>query len=168
MKNKYFLPLVMLVASLQLPMIAFGWGATGHQIVVETALSRLKPATKQKVMAVLNGFPADSAAIWMDLVRRHNPWGYMDNWHFVNIEKNQTYAQVKSKNDVEMIAKNIRSLLSAEFNLGNKKIFITVSIGISLFPVDGDDSETMVKHADSAMYSVKTTGKNGYQFYSTT
>jgi len=77
-------------------------------------------------------------------------------------------SDIKTKNDVEMIAENIRSLLSAEFNLGDKKTFITVSIGISLFPVDGDNSETMVKHADSAMYSVKATGKNGYQFYSIT
>jgi len=75
---------------------------------------------------------------------------------------------ITSKNDVETIAKNIRSILSAEFNLGDKNTFITVSIGISLFPVDGDDSETMVKHADRAMYSVKATGKNGYQFYSIT
>ncbi len=75
-------------------------------------------------------------------------------------------SDIKTKNDVETIAENIRSSLSAEFNLGNKKIFITVSIGISLFPVDGDDSETMVKHADCAMYSVKATGKNGYKFYS--
>jgi len=75
---------------------------------------------------------------------------------------------IKMKNDAERIAVNIRSLLSTEFNLGDKKTFITVSIGISLFPVDGDDVETMVKHADSAMYSVKATGKNGYQFYSNT
>ncbi len=73
---------------------------------------------------------------------------------------------IKSKNDVEMTAKDIRRLLSDEFNLGDKNIFITVSIGISLFPVDGVDSENLVKHADSAMYSVKSTGKNGYQFYS--
>ena len=75
---------------------------------------------------------------------------------------------IKSKKDVETIAKNILSLLSVEFNLDGKSIFITGSIGISLFPVDGDDSETMVKYADSAMYSVKATGKNGYQFYSIT
>jgi len=73
---------------------------------------------------------------------------------------------INSKNNAEMIARNILSLFSVEFNLEDKKAFITASIGISIFPDDGDDAETLVKHADSAMYSVKASGKNGYQFYS--
>lgn len=75
-------------------------------------------------------------------------------------------SNIKAKNDVVTVAKNILNVLSAKFNLEGKDIFITASIGISLFPFDGNDSETIVRYADSAMYTVKATGKNGYQFYS--
>ncbi|CQR74699.1 Phytochrome-like protein cph2 [Sporomusa ovata DSM 2662] len=73
---------------------------------------------------------------------------------------------IKEKTDVAMIAKNILKVLSTKFILDGKDICITASIGISLFPLDGDDSETIVRFADSAMYTVKATGKNDYQFYS--
>jgi EAL domain-containing protein (putative c-di-GMP-specific phosphodiesterase class I) len=47
----------------------------------------------------------------------------------------------------------------------NKEIYITASIGISLFPIDGYDIETLVKNADTAMYKAKEQGRNNYQFY---
>jgi diguanylate cyclase len=75
-------------------------------------------------------------------------------------------ADMKTKENVELIVQNIISLFSAEFVLGDKELLITASMGISLFPEDGDDPETLLKEADSAMYSVKASGKNGYKFYS--
>jgi len=47
------------------------------------------------------------------------------------------------------------------------EVAVSASIGISLFPGDGENAETMVKNADAAMYRVKESGKNNYQFYST-
>ena len=43
--------------------------------------------------------------------------------------------------------------------------FITPSIGISLFPKDGDDAKTLIKHADTAMYDVKDKGKNNFKLF---
>ncbi|MGB4248315.1 MAG: diguanylate cyclase, partial [Pseudohongiellaceae bacterium] len=43
---------------------------------------------------------------------------------------------------------------------------ISVSIGISLFPLDGEDEQTLIGHADEAMYAAKQKGKNSFRFYS--
>ena len=45
-------------------------------------------------------------------------------------------------------------------------INITTSIGISLFPDDGENGDTLLHHADGAMYRVKDAGRNGFHFHS--
>lgn len=55
--------------------------------------------------------------------------------------------------------------LSAPFLLGKKDCHVTVSIGISTFPADGSDSQSLLKAADVAMYRAKETGRNNYQYY---
>jgi EAL domain-containing protein (putative c-di-GMP-specific phosphodiesterase class I) len=54
---------------------------------------------------------------------------------------------------------------SKPFTLNEFELFITPSVGISLFPNDGDDAGTLVKYADSAMYHAKQEGKNTYKFF---
>jgi diguanylate cyclase (GGDEF)-like protein len=55
--------------------------------------------------------------------------------------------------------------LGAPFLLGKKDCHVTVSIGISTFPADGSDSQSLLKAADVAMYRAKETGRNSYQYY---
>ncbi|HLO12524.1 MAG TPA: GGDEF domain-containing phosphodiesterase, partial [Pseudoneobacillus sp.] len=50
--------------------------------------------------------------------------------------------------------------------LNNQDFYVTPSIGISLYPLDGEDEETLIKLADIAMYVAKEQGKNNFQFYS--
>ncbi|TWE04904.1 diguanylate cyclase (GGDEF)-like protein [Neobacillus bataviensis] len=50
--------------------------------------------------------------------------------------------------------------------VNNQEFFVTPSIGISLYPTDGFDEETLIKNADTAMYQAKERGKNNFQFYS--
>ena len=57
------------------------------------------------------------------------------------------------------------NVLEDPFLIDDYKLFITTSIGISIFPNDGEDSETLIKHADSALYKAKEKGKNTYQIY---
>ena len=45
------------------------------------------------------------------------------------------------------------------------KLFITPSIGVSLFPDDAKDAESLIKCADHAMYGAKDHGRNNFQFY---
>lgn len=51
------------------------------------------------------------------------------------------------------------------FELQEKQVFITASIGISIFPDDGSDPDVVLKNADTAMYKAKESGKNNYQLY---
>jgi predicted signal transduction protein with EAL and GGDEF domain len=55
--------------------------------------------------------------------------------------------------------------LSKAFVLEKREIFISSSIGISLYPSDGKDVNTLIKNADTAMYHAKNQGRNNFQFY---
>ncbi|MGH8554712.1 MAG: bifunctional diguanylate cyclase/phosphodiesterase [Gammaproteobacteria bacterium] len=59
----------------------------------------------------------------------------------------------------------IASELGRPCHIDGHEIFVTASIGISLFPDDGEDVQALVKNADTAMYKAKDAGKNGYQFF---
>jgi len=63
------------------------------------------------------------------------------------------------------LARDLLRLLSQPYHVAGHDIFLSASIGISLHPEDGDDAETLIKHADTAMYRAKEGGRNGYQFY---
>lgn len=63
------------------------------------------------------------------------------------------------------IAEKILGLLNRSIMVSGYEIFISASIGISFYPDDGEDVTTLVKNADTAMYCVKTQGRNSYQFY---
>lgn len=64
------------------------------------------------------------------------------------------------------IAKRIIDKFNTSFALNGYEIFISPSIGISLYPIDGESVENLVKSADVAMYHAKERGKNNYQFFS--
>jgi diguanylate cyclase (GGDEF)-like protein/PAS domain S-box-containing protein len=62
-------------------------------------------------------------------------------------------------------AQKVLFRFNESFYFNSQEYYITPSIGISLFPNDGKDAETLIKHADEALYSVKEKGKAHYQFY---
>jgi len=71
--------------------------------------------------------------------------------------------------DAKLAATVARKVISATvdpFILDDKPFHITASIGISAYPVDGDDEKSLMKNADIAMYLAKDHGRNNYQFYS--
>jgi diguanylate cyclase (GGDEF)-like protein/PAS domain S-box-containing protein len=63
-------------------------------------------------------------------------------------------------------SKSIIESLEESFLIENYNLFVTTSIGISIYPNDGEDSHTLMKHADSALYKAKELGKNNFQVYS--
>ncbi|CAM3760875.1 EAL domain-containing protein [Mesobacillus thioparans] len=62
-------------------------------------------------------------------------------------------------------AQKILSRFNESFYFNSQEYYITPSIGISLYPNDGKDAESLIKYADEALYSVKDKGKAHYQFY---
>ncbi|WNL46411.1 EAL domain-containing protein [Dyella sp. BiH032] len=55
--------------------------------------------------------------------------------------------------------------LSAPVRVGRRELRLTASIGIALFPDDGDEADLLIRHADMAMYAAKRSGRNDYHFY---
>jgi len=73
---------------------------------------------------------------------------------------------IASQDDVAPVADKIIKAMKEPFTVNQHELFVTTSIGISLFPKDGDDTQGLIKKADVAMYHAKNKGKNNYQFYS--
>ena len=69
------------------------------------------------------------------------------------------------KEKVAEVANQIIEQFSNPIEINQQEFFVTPSIGISIFPNDGEDEETLIKHADTAMYLAKERGKNNFQFY---
>lgn len=70
-----------------------------------------------------------------------------------------------NKESVVQVAERILNEFSEGIVVENQEFYVTPSIGISMAPEDGKDEETLIKHADTAMYLAKERGKNNYQFY---
>ena len=66
---------------------------------------------------------------------------------------------------VEQLAATILLHFSNPIVIRDQEFFVTPSIGISMYPTDGADQESLIKHADTAMYLAKEHGKNNFQFY---
>ena len=68
--------------------------------------------------------------------------------------------------DAGKVARRILEALARPFVINGHEIFVTVSIGIAIFPTDGDSVDLLLKSSDTAMYHAKEQGRNNFQYYS--
>jgi diguanylate cyclase (GGDEF)-like protein/PAS domain S-box-containing protein len=73
---------------------------------------------------------------------------------------------VKDGTDAAIAAEKIMDAMIAELVIQGRSFSVSCSMGISIFPEHGADSETLIKNADAAMYSAKESGRNTFQFFS--
>jgi diguanylate cyclase (GGDEF)-like protein/PAS domain S-box-containing protein len=73
--------------------------------------------------------------------------------------------RITAAEDAVVVARKIVDVLSEPFDLKGHRCSISASIGISLYPADGDDAESLLNKADQAMYRVKQGGKGGYLLF---
>ena len=73
---------------------------------------------------------------------------------------------IKDVPDAAVAAERIMDAMTSEFVLQGRSFTVNCSIGISIFPEHGVDSETLIKNADAAMYSAKESGRNTFRFFS--
>ncbi|MCP4143414.1 MAG: EAL domain-containing protein [Chloroflexi bacterium] len=73
---------------------------------------------------------------------------------------------ISSKKDVDQIANNILHIFSDPIMIGQDEIHLSLSIGVSLFPDDGETAQILLQTADTAMYEAKREGKDRFKFYS--
>ena len=67
--------------------------------------------------------------------------------------------------NAEVVASKIREALRQPFDLQGHQVTVTASIGISVYPIDSLDADTLVKHGDTAMYRSKKAGRDTYRFF---
>ncbi len=72
---------------------------------------------------------------------------------------------INQPEDVVVVTKSILRMLSDPIMIDNREVFISASIGVSVYPDDGDDLGTLLKNAETAMYKAKEHGRNNLQFY---
>jgi len=72
---------------------------------------------------------------------------------------------INETGNVKIIANKILDSFSLPFQVDGHEIHVSASIGISLYPSDGQDVETLIKNADTALYRAKEQGRNNYQLF---
>jgi diguanylate cyclase (GGDEF)-like protein len=72
---------------------------------------------------------------------------------------------LKDPQDASLVANNILRILAKPCTFAGQELLVTPSVGISVFPQDGEDLETLLKNADAAMYLAKENGRNNSQFF---
>ena len=115
----------------------------GHQIG-----DRLLQSVVQRLKNCLQG---------QDLIFR---WG--------NDEFTLLLPQIKDREVPSVISQRILEVLKSPFQIDNKQIHITGSVGIATYPEHGQDAETLLQNADAALSQAKQNGSNNYQYYNPT
>lgn len=72
---------------------------------------------------------------------------------------------ISNVDDAALIATKVLGLFAQPFQIGGQEVFISTSIGITIYPFDDSDIENLIKNADTAMYRAKALGRNNYQLY---
>lgn len=74
-------------------------------------------------------------------------------------------SEIKHIEGVTRVAQRILDLFSKSFKVQGHEIFVTFSMGIAVFPQNGENATSLLKNADTAMYNAKKNGRNNFQFY---
>ncbi|WP_243735121.1 EAL domain-containing protein [Paenibacillus turpanensis] len=74
-------------------------------------------------------------------------------------------SDINHVDEVNAFCQSIHAILRESFLVGGQELFVSASIGVSIYPADGSSAEALVKHADTAMYRAKEKGGNTHQFY---
>jgi diguanylate cyclase (GGDEF)-like protein/PAS domain S-box-containing protein len=95
-----------------------------------------------------------------DCVRRGDTVGRLSGDEFAIVLSHLTLPE-----DAATVAQKIVDALNRPFVLEGAELFVTASIGITVFPTDSTEQDTLIRNADVAMYRAKDRGRNNYQFY---
>ncbi len=72
---------------------------------------------------------------------------------------------IGGSNNAAHVAQKVMRIFESSFQLEGREVQTSASLGISLYPQDGDDAATLLRNADAAMYRAKDEGRNNYEFY---
>ncbi|MSP12226.1 MAG: EAL domain-containing protein [Chloroflexi bacterium] len=73
--------------------------------------------------------------------------------------------EIEQPQDATLVAEKLLNTLAEPFDLAGQELFVSASIGIGIFPTDGQNLDVLLRNADTALYRTKEQGRNGYTFY---
>src|SRR5438270_10168594 len=73
--------------------------------------------------------------------------------------------QIASTGDAARVAAKVIKAVSQPYDIGGRAVRVTVSAGVAIYPVHGEDATTLLKSADLALHEVKHSGKNAYRVF---
>ena len=95
------------------------------------------------------------------IIRRGDTFARLSGDEFVIIQADPNHDP-----NFTIMGRRILETLDQPFQIDSREFFTTASVGIAIYPIDGDDPETLLKSADTAMYVAKSRGRNNMQFFS--
>ncbi|MCA1633143.1 MAG: EAL domain-containing protein [Acidobacteria bacterium] len=138
--------------------------------VILLDLDRFKTINETLGQAVGDRLLCEVAERLTGCVRRSDTVARFDGDEFaillMQITRTEDVARIARRTETAVeVAQSILRVLEAPFVSGQHELYLTASIGIGLCPDDGEDSQTLLKNAGSALYRAKEQGGNNYQFY---
>lgn len=94
----------------------------------------------------------------VSIIRMSDPIARVGGDEFLILVQNSA-----DESSATIIANRLNEAFRRHFDLAGNEVHVTASIGIAIYPVDGEDAETLIKNADIAMYTAKENGKNKYE-----
>jgi len=73
--------------------------------------------------------------------------------------------RIRHAEDVELVAESLMKAINRTYRIAGQDVFVSTSMGITIFPDDGQETETLLRNADTAMYLAKEKGRSGFQFF---
>jgi diguanylate cyclase (GGDEF)-like protein/PAS domain S-box-containing protein len=74
-------------------------------------------------------------------------------------------SELAAPQDAGVTVQNILNVIAEPFDVDGHEVYVTASVGIAVYPTDGEDADTLIRNADKAMHVAKAAGRNGYRYY---
>lgn len=140
--------------------LAIGQGNQNLVGVMLVSLDRFRKVTESLGHAAGDAVLTEAAARLQGCVTNGDTVARFEGEEFALL-----LTHVTETGDLAEVARAIDEVFKAPFHLGGQEVYVTTSMGISLFPFNGEDSSTILRNAVAALYRAKKQGGNNYQFY---